>query len=67
MEFDQFTSEQAGYAVDNCKADWKEQAVQKAKAYLELSSFSREGLIAQLEFDGFTSEQAVYGAEQNGY
>jgi len=52
--------------VDNCGADWKEQAVKKAEQYLSVMSFSRDGLIGQLEFEGFTHEQAVYGVEQNG-
>ena len=55
------------YAADNCDADWNEQAVKKAKQYLETTAFSRDGLIEQLEFEGYTAEQAAYGAEQNGY
>ena len=27
-------------------------------------SFSKSGLIEQLEYEGFTHEQAVYGADQ---
>ena len=38
-----------------------------AKSYLEYTSFSRDGLIEQLEYEKFTHEQAVYGAEANGY
>lgn len=57
----------ATYAADNCDADWNEQAVKKAKQYLETTAFSRDGLIEQLEFEGYTAEQAAYGAEQNGY
>jgi hypothetical protein len=30
-------------------------------SYLSLTSFSRSGLIDQLEYDGFTHSQAVYG------
>ena len=44
-----------------------EQADKKAASYLSFTSFSRSGLIEQLEYEGFTHEQAVYGAEQNGY
>ena len=50
-----------------CGADWMEQAVKKAASYLQVSSFSRDGLIEQLEYVGFTHDQAVYGAEQNGF
>lgn len=51
----------------NCGADWNEQAAKKAASYLEFISFSREGLIEQLEFEGFTHEQAVYGVTAVGY
>ncbi|MEI3391016.1 MAG: Ltp family lipoprotein [Clostridia bacterium] len=34
---------------------------------MDYSSFSRKGLIDQLEFEGFTSEQAEYGAAAVGY
>lgn len=67
LEYEQYTHEEAVYAVDNCGADWNEQAARSAKEYLDIMSFSRGGLIEQLEFDGFTHEQAVYGVEQNGY
>lgn len=58
---------QAAYGADNCGADWNEQAVKKGASYLKLTSFSRDGLIRQLEHDGFTREQAEYGATKNGY
>ncbi len=67
LEFEGYSSEEAKYAVDNCEADWNEQAAKSAKNYLRVSSFSRSGLIEQLEFEGFTHEQAVYGAEAVGY
>ena len=66
MEFTGFTHEQAVKAVDNCGADWKEQAVKKAQSYLKSSSFSKERLISQLEYSGFTHEQALYAVEQVG-
>lgn len=67
LEFEGFTSDEAAYGVDNCGADWYEQAEKKAKSYLDYSAFSRDGLIHQLEFDGFTEDQAVHGAFANGY
>lgn len=67
LEYEKFSTADATYAVDNCGADWFEQAAKKAKSYLSFTSFSRDGLIEQLEYDGFTHEQAVYGVEQNGY
>ena len=66
LEYEGFTPDEAEYGVDNCNANWKEQAVKKAASYLRSSSFSRSELIDQLEYEGFTYEQAVYGVEQNG-
>jgi hypothetical protein len=45
---------------------WNEQAARSAEAYLDYSSFSRQGLIEQLEFEGFTRAQATYGVDQTG-
>lgn len=67
LEFEGYTVEDATYAVDNCGADWNEQAEKKANSYLEFTSFSKEGLIKQLTFEGFTAEQAEYGATAVGY
>lgn len=67
LEYEQYSTEDATFAADNCGADWNEQAALSAKSYLQYSSFSRDGLIDQLKFDGFTEEQAVYGVESNGY
>ena len=44
-----------------------EEAAKKAESYLKHGSFSRSGLIEQLEYEGFTAEQAVYGVEANGF
>ncbi|WP_214020200.1 Ltp family lipoprotein [Methanoculleus sp.] len=41
-------------------------AVEKAKSYLRVMAFSREGLIDQLEFEGFSHTEAVYGADHVG-
>jgi hypothetical protein len=67
LKFEEFSTEDATYAADNCGADWNEQAALKAQQYLDYSSFSRSGLIAQLEFEGFTKNQAEYGANAVGY
>lgn len=67
LEFEGFSNESATYAVDNCGADWNEQAAKKAQSYMDFMSFSREGLIDQLLFEGFSSEQAEYGASAVGY
>lgn len=67
LEFEGFSTDESTYAVENCGADWNEQAAKKAKSYLEFTSFSRSGLIEQLKFEGFTSSQAEYGASAVGY
>ena len=63
---DKFTDAEASYAIKNCGADWKEQAVKKAKGYLSTIT-KKEDMINKLKEDGFTDEQAQYGAEQNGF
>lgn len=67
LEYEGYSTEEATYAVDQCGADWMEQAVKKAESYLNTMAFSKSGLIEQLEYEGFTHEEAVYGVEQNGY
>lgn len=67
LMYEGYTKAEAKYAVDNCGADWYEQAAKKAKSYLEYMSFSRDGLIEQLEYEDFTHDQAVYGVTQVGY
>ena len=66
LEYEGFTTEEATYAVDNCGADWGEQAAKKAQEYLNYSSFSRSGLIGQLEYEGFTTEEATYAVDNCG-
>lgn len=41
----------------------QEQAVRKAEDYINLTAFSKKGLIDQLEFEGFSNEDATYGVE----
>ncbi len=67
LEYEGYSNEEATYAVDNCGADWNEQAANCAQSYLDYSSFSRDGLIEQLEYEGFTTTQAEYGAKAVGY
>lgn len=63
LKFEGFTTEQAEYGVENCGANWNEQATKKAKTYLITMAFSKKGLIQQLEFEKFTTKQAEYGVE----
>ncbi|MFD9826586.1 Ltp family lipoprotein [Tsukamurella tyrosinosolvens] len=66
LEYEDFSTADATYAVDSLDVNWNTQAARKAKSYLEMSGFSRGGLIEQLEYEGFTSSQAAYGATAAG-
>ncbi|MBG6224325.1 hypothetical protein IWX63_000880 [Arthrobacter sp. CAN_A2] len=66
LEFEEFSTEDATYAVDNITVDWNEQAAKSAANYLEFSSFSRPALVEQLIFEGYTPEQAEYGVSTTG-
>ena len=41
----------------------QQQAIDKAAEYLDLTSFSRSGLIEQLEYEGFSKADATYAAD----
>lgn len=66
LEYSQFSSADATFAVEYIEGsggvDWNEQAVKKAKSYMDFSAFSQQGLIEQLEYSGFTPSQAQHGA-----
>ena len=67
LEYNGFTEEEAQYGVDNCNADWNEQAYKKVKSYMKSSpDMGRSRMIEQLQYNGFTYEQAVYGVDQAG-
>jgi Host cell surface-exposed lipoprotein len=66
LEYDNFSTEDAVFAVDSITVDWNEQAAKKAKDYLGYTAFSHSGLINQLEYDGFTPAQAEYGVAAAG-
>ena len=63
LEYEQYSTQDATFAADNCGADWNEQALKSAQSYLKHSAFSHDGLIHQLEYEKFTTEQATYGAD----
>lgn len=67
LVFEDFSTDDATFAVDHIAPDWDEQAAKKAEDYLNYSSFSRQGLIEQLVFEGFTQAQAEHGATAVGY
>jgi len=66
LEYEKYSNEDAVYAVDNCGADWFEQAIKSANSYLDYSAFSYTGLIEQLEYEGFTTGQATHGVDNCG-
>jgi len=67
LQYEGFTNEEAIYGVENCKADWNEQAAKMARKYMDYLSFSRSELIKQLKYEGFTDEQVEYGVSFVGY
>ena len=67
LKYEGYTDEECTYAVDNCGADWNEQASKCAKSYINSMSFSRVELLKQLKYEGFTDEQAEYGVKAVGY
>lgn len=44
----------------------QENALKKAKSYLDTMAFSKSGLIKQLEFEGFSNEDSTFAAENCG-
>ena len=55
-----------GGGTDAQKADWNKQAAASAQSYLDMSGYSRDGLIDQLVFEGYTRAQAEYGVNKVG-
>lgn len=58
-----FPPEAAQYAIDNLEADYKANALEKAKTYYETMNMSKEGVRDQLvsEYgEKFTQEEADY-------
>lgn len=41
----------------------QENAVRTAEDYLDMSGYSRQGLIEQLEYEGFSTEDAMYAVD----
>lgn len=66
LEYEDYSTEDATFAVDYVAPDWNKQAAKAAESYLDYTSFSRQGLIDQLMYEGYTSTQAQYGVDQAG-
>ncbi|MEX5914548.1 Ltp family lipoprotein [Staphylococcus ureilyticus] len=63
---DQFSEEDAQYAVDHLKVDYKENALEAAKSYQDDQSMSKDAIYDQLISDAgdkFTEEQAQYAID----
>ena len=58
-----YAEEDVEYGVDNCGADWNEQAEKRAKALSGQGGYSYDNLVEKLESEGFTHDQAVNGAK----
>ena len=62
----QFSEEAAQYAIDNVEADWKANALEKAKDYQAQQAMSPEAIRDQLTSsygEKFTAEEADYAIE----
>ncbi|MDZ7918406.1 MAG: Ltp family lipoprotein [Rhodococcus sp. (in: high G+C Gram-positive bacteria)] len=66
LQFEDYSTQDATFAVDYVAPDWNLQAAKAAQNYLDYTAFSRQGLIDQLMFEGYTSAQAQYGVDQTG-
>ncbi len=65
-----FSAEDVDYVVDNCGADWKQEALEVAEEYLDKHSdyySDSDKLMRTLTTnDGFTEEEAAYAVENCG-
>ncbi|WP_268988595.1 Ltp family lipoprotein [Rhodococcoides fascians] len=66
LEFEDYSTSDATFAVDYIAPDWYEQAAGSAESYLDFTSFSRQGLIDQLVFEGFSYDEAQFGVDSVG-
>ena len=61
LEYEGYPSEACEKAVsvieEKGEVDWNEECLEKAKDYMDYSSFSKDGLIDQLKYEGFTDDQ----------
>lgn len=65
-DYEDFSMEAAEYALENCGADWKENALRTAKDYQEKMGLSPEEIYNQLvseAADNYTEEEAQYAID----
>ncbi len=63
---EQFTAEEAQYAVDHVKADWKTNALATAKSYrdnLHMSAAAIKNQLTSAYGEKFTAEEAQYAID----
>ena len=63
---EQFTAEEAQYAIDHVEANWKNNALEKAKDYQDSMSMSKKAIYDQLTSEygeQFTAEEAQYAVD----
>jgi hypothetical protein len=66
LVYENYSTEDATYAVDSINVDWNQQAAKAAKEHLNVEAYSRGSLVDQLVYEGFTSAQAQYGVAAAG-
>ena len=64
LELEGYSRAEAIFAASNCGADWKEQAIQAVKGYLNIQPFSYQEMLEQLEFEGFTHEESQHAVDK---
>lgn len=64
-EIEGFSQADAQYAVENLKADFKENALKKAETYAKTQNMSNDAIYNQLtsSIEGFTAEEAQYAVD----
>lgn len=67
LRFEGYLESEIRYAINNCNANWYQEAYECAKSYLSFSSFSRIELHDQLEYEGFEEAEIQYALTKVGY
>lgn len=60
------TSQSDDSTSSNSGTTSQNNAVDKAKSYVAMTGFSRDGLVEQLKYEGFSDDDAAYGADNCG-
>ena len=57
-----YTADEIKFAMDNCGADWKEQAIIQAMMHLAAGGNSKANVISVMKYEGYSDEYAEYAA-----